>query len=192
MRPRRLVPLRGKVLEAPTQVAKLSAVVPRDRSPANEAWARAAPNHGRRRTSTRRTAGSASSTRSVRMRSRTEGSTPVDANLALGFRDDERDYAVAAHMLASLTIGSVRLLTNNPNKVADLERHGIRVSARARWRDRPQCRTRFRCRALTLGPEAGRRVAPPQAIIDRRCCRHRSGRCGWRSCRQTRPSTLRS
>ncbi|WP_263770323.1 GTP cyclohydrolase II [Propionivibrio soli] len=55
------------------------------------------------------------------------GLDTVDANLALGFRDDERDYAVAAHMLASLTVRSVRLLTNNPHKVAELERHGIRV-----------------------------------------------------------------
>ncbi|MFZ5891467.1 MAG: GTP cyclohydrolase II [Myxococcota bacterium] len=58
------------------------------------------------------------------------GLDTVDANIALGFRDDERDYAVAAHMLASLTVGSVRLLTNNPKKVAELERHGVRVNGR--------------------------------------------------------------
>ena len=58
------------------------------------------------------------------------GLDTVDANLALGFRDDERDYAVAAHMLASLTVRSVRLLTNNPKKVSELERHGIRVAGR--------------------------------------------------------------
>src|SRR5450432_10500 len=58
------------------------------------------------------------------------GLDTVDANLALGFRDDERDYAVAAHMIASLTVGSVRLLTNNPKKVDELERHGIHVAAR--------------------------------------------------------------
>jgi GTP cyclohydrolase II len=58
------------------------------------------------------------------------GLDTVDANLALGFRDDERDYAVAAHMLASLTVRSVRLLTNNPRKIEDLERHGTRVSGR--------------------------------------------------------------
>jgi GTP cyclohydrolase II len=59
-----------------------------------------------------------------------QGLDTVDANLALGFRDDERDYAVAAHMLASLTVRSVRLLTNNPKKVAALEAQGIRVAAR--------------------------------------------------------------
>ena len=58
------------------------------------------------------------------------GLDTVDANLALGFRDDERDYAVAAHMLASLTVRSVRLLTNNPRKVEDLLRHGTQVSGR--------------------------------------------------------------
>jgi GTP cyclohydrolase II len=58
------------------------------------------------------------------------GLDTVDANLALGFRDDERDYAVAAHMLASLTVRSVQLLTNNPKKVSELEKHGIKISQR--------------------------------------------------------------
>lgn len=58
------------------------------------------------------------------------GLDTVDANLALGFRDDERDYAVAAHMMASLTVRSVRLLTNNPRKVDELRRYGIRVAGR--------------------------------------------------------------
>jgi GTP cyclohydrolase II len=58
------------------------------------------------------------------------GLDTVDANLALGFRDDERDYAVAAHMLASLTVGSVRLLTNNPRKIEQLERYGVHVHGR--------------------------------------------------------------
>ena len=58
------------------------------------------------------------------------GLDTVDANLALGFRDDERDYAVAAHMLASLNIGSVRLMTNNPNKLNQLQENGIRIADR--------------------------------------------------------------
>jgi len=58
------------------------------------------------------------------------GLDTVDANLALGFLDDERDYAIAAHMLASLTVRSVRLLTNNPKKVEALEQYGIEVSGR--------------------------------------------------------------
>jgi len=58
------------------------------------------------------------------------GLDTVDANVALGFRDDERDYAIAAHMLASLTVRSVRLLTNNPRKVEALGQHGICVTER--------------------------------------------------------------
>lgn len=58
------------------------------------------------------------------------GLDTVEANLALGFRDDERDYAVAAHMIASLDIRSVRLMTNNPAKIDELSRHGIVVTGR--------------------------------------------------------------
>jgi GTP cyclohydrolase II len=59
-----------------------------------------------------------------------QGLDTVDANLALGFRDDERDYAIAAHMLASLNVGSIRLMTNNPSKIRQLEQLGTRVSGR--------------------------------------------------------------
>lgn len=58
------------------------------------------------------------------------GMDTVDANRALGFRDDERDYSIAAHMLASLNVGSVQLMTNNPDKIRQLEQHGIKVSGR--------------------------------------------------------------
>lgn len=58
------------------------------------------------------------------------GLDTVDANRRLGFADDERDYAMAAAMLRALHIDSVRLLTNNPNKVAGLEAEGIKVSER--------------------------------------------------------------
>jgi GTP cyclohydrolase II len=58
------------------------------------------------------------------------GFDTVQANLALGFRDDERDYSVAAHMLASLKVKSIRLMTNNPRKIADLARYGIQVNGR--------------------------------------------------------------
>ena len=59
-----------------------------------------------------------------------QGMDTVEANLALGFRDDERDYAVAAHMLQSLGITSVQLMTNNPGKVNQLEQYGVKVSRR--------------------------------------------------------------
>jgi GTP cyclohydrolase II len=58
------------------------------------------------------------------------GLDTVDANLMLGFREDERDYAIAAHMLVSLNVGSIRLMTNNPNKILQLERYGIRITER--------------------------------------------------------------
>ncbi|MFL5247879.1 MAG: GTP cyclohydrolase II [Myxococcales bacterium] len=58
------------------------------------------------------------------------GLDTVEANRALGFRDDERDYGVAAHMIASLNVKSVRLMTNNPNKIQQLEANGIKVSGR--------------------------------------------------------------
>jgi GTP cyclohydrolase II len=58
------------------------------------------------------------------------GYDTVEANLALGFRDDERDYAVAAHMLMSLKINSIKLMTNNPKKINDLTQYGIKVSGR--------------------------------------------------------------
>jgi GTP cyclohydrolase II len=58
------------------------------------------------------------------------GYDTVDANLALGFRDDERDYSVAAHMLMSLHVNSIRLITNNPRKIEDLTRNGIKVNGR--------------------------------------------------------------
>jgi GTP cyclohydrolase II len=59
-----------------------------------------------------------------------QGMDTVEANLALGFRDDERDYAVAAHMLESLKIQSVRLITNNPKKIQQLTDYGIQVTDR--------------------------------------------------------------
>jgi GTP cyclohydrolase II len=58
------------------------------------------------------------------------GLDTVEANLALGFRDDEREYGVAAHMLESLKVKSIRLMTNNPRKIADLSRHGVVVAER--------------------------------------------------------------
>ncbi|MBN1305107.1 MAG: GTP cyclohydrolase II [Anaerolineales bacterium] len=58
------------------------------------------------------------------------GFDTVEANLALGFRDDERDYAVAAHMLESLRVKSIRLMTNNPKKIEGLTQYGIKVTDR--------------------------------------------------------------
>jgi 3,4-dihydroxy 2-butanone 4-phosphate synthase/GTP cyclohydrolase II len=59
-----------------------------------------------------------------------KGYDTYDANLALGFKADERDYAVPAAMLKKIGVKSVRLLTNNPEKVEELERHGVKVLER--------------------------------------------------------------
>jgi GTP cyclohydrolase II len=58
------------------------------------------------------------------------GFDTVDANEQLGFDADERVYLPAVEMLRQLGFGVVRLLTNNPDKVAALERNGIRVAER--------------------------------------------------------------
>lgn len=58
------------------------------------------------------------------------GLDTVDANLRLGFSDDERDYAHAAAILRKLGVGQVRLLTNNPSKMAALQSEGIEVLER--------------------------------------------------------------
>src|SRR5919108_1450463 len=58
------------------------------------------------------------------------GYDTVEANLALGFRDDEREYSIAAHMLHSLKVKSIRLITNNPRKIADLTARGIDITGR--------------------------------------------------------------
>ena len=58
------------------------------------------------------------------------GLDTVDANLRLGFADDERGYGEAAAMLRELGIGEVRLLTNNPAKVGALQAAGIKVVER--------------------------------------------------------------
>jgi GTP cyclohydrolase II len=55
------------------------------------------------------------------------GYDTVDANLALGFRDDEREYSIAAHMLESLKVKSIRLMTNNPQKMNDLTAYGMKI-----------------------------------------------------------------
>jgi 3,4-dihydroxy 2-butanone 4-phosphate synthase/GTP cyclohydrolase II len=59
-----------------------------------------------------------------------EGYDTVEANLMLGHGADERDYSIGAHILQDLEISSIRLLTNNPEKVESLEKSGISVEER--------------------------------------------------------------
>jgi 3,4-dihydroxy 2-butanone 4-phosphate synthase/GTP cyclohydrolase II len=58
------------------------------------------------------------------------GRDTVEANLELGFDEDLRDYAITAQIIRDLGIRRVRLLTNNPQKIAGLERYGVEVVAR--------------------------------------------------------------
>lgn len=59
-----------------------------------------------------------------------QGRDTVQANLDLGFGDDLRDYGITAQILKDLGVRRVRLLTNNPRKVASLERYGVTVVER--------------------------------------------------------------
>ncbi len=65
-----------------------------------------------------------------------EGLDTVEANRRLGFAADSRDYDFAAAALKALNVHSVRLLSNNPDKIAQLERSGIRVVERIPCRPR--------------------------------------------------------
>jgi len=58
------------------------------------------------------------------------GMDTVEANKRLGFAADARDYRFSAEVLRALGVNRIRLLSNNPDKVAQLERFGIRVVAR--------------------------------------------------------------
>ena len=56
------------------------------------------------------------------------GLDTYDANLALGYSEDDRDYTVAAQMLGALGLDRVALLSNNPDKAAQLDRLGVTVA----------------------------------------------------------------
>jgi 3,4-dihydroxy 2-butanone 4-phosphate synthase / GTP cyclohydrolase II len=56
-----------------------------------------------------------------------EGKDTVEANEALGFKADQRDYGIGAQILADLGLHRIRLLTNNPRKFIGLEGYGLKV-----------------------------------------------------------------
>ena len=59
-----------------------------------------------------------------------KGLDTVDANRALGFRDDMREYYEAYQMLKRLGIKSIRIMTNNPDKIKHLENYGLEIEER--------------------------------------------------------------
>jgi 3,4-dihydroxy 2-butanone 4-phosphate synthase/GTP cyclohydrolase II len=65
------------------------------------------------------------------------GRDTVDANLDLGLPADARHYGAATQILRDLGVGSVRLLTNNPDKVTSLEEYGVPVAERVPLTPRP-------------------------------------------------------
>jgi GTP cyclohydrolase II len=58
------------------------------------------------------------------------GLDTYEANLALGHREDERSYLVAAQMLRALGVTDIALLSNNPDKALQLQRYGVNVDSR--------------------------------------------------------------
>ena len=59
-----------------------------------------------------------------------QGQDTIEANISLGYKADHREFELPAEILRYLGVTSVRLMTNNPDKVAALEAHGISVTER--------------------------------------------------------------
>ena len=59
-----------------------------------------------------------------------KGMDTVEANVALGYKADLRDYGIGAQILADLGIRKLRLLTNNPRKIIGLQGYGLSIAER--------------------------------------------------------------
>jgi 3,4-dihydroxy 2-butanone 4-phosphate synthase/GTP cyclohydrolase II len=59
-----------------------------------------------------------------------KGLDTVEANIALGFPPDLRDYGIGAQILSDLGLSTIRLITNNPKKIIGIEGYGLKVTRR--------------------------------------------------------------
>lgn len=72
-----------------------------------------------------------------------EGLDTVEANVALGFKPDLRDYGIGAQILTDLGLSTIRLLTNNPTKVVGLAGYGLEITERVAIEMEPHPENKF-------------------------------------------------
>ncbi len=72
-----------------------------------------------------------------------QGMDTVEANLCLGFRDDERDYGIGAQILRDLGVKKLRLISNNPRKFVALRGYGLEIVERVPIEVQPNSENRF-------------------------------------------------